>query len=390
MRHPKWGMAFGLLLAAIALISGCEDDIRKANEREQQRMERARQHYSGESGPADAATAEEKPCLHSFFTQSLHYTGEGMRYWYEEEGGFMNITGIPYADLDCKTCHVRTCDHCHAQKQKDGSMVLSQDKVRDMETCLTCHSREGLTFKYDRAKNQTDVHIAAGMVCADCHYGKDVHGDGKFRHSMRDPGGVNVGCESCHHPESETAPVFNPDSPSHSVHGGKLTCQACHVSNTTACMNCHFDRFLETGKRKGNFLPMKDWVMLINHEDKVTSGSAMSLVHEGEKFLAYVPYYTHSVSPTGRQCNECHANEAVQQMANGETVRVMDFENGQVTTRKGVIPVVPELLDFVYLDKAGSEWTPLPEEGEVMVQFAAHGEPLTQSQLESLAQEMSE
>ncbi len=38
----------------------------------------------------------------SFFNKSLHHTTEGMRYWYEEQGGFRNITGIPYAELDCK------------------------------------------------------------------------------------------------------------------------------------------------------------------------------------------------------------------------------------------------------------------------------------------------
>ena len=38
----------------------------------------------------------------SFYHKSLHATGEGMRYWYEKEDGFMQITGIPYADgEDC-------------------------------------------------------------------------------------------------------------------------------------------------------------------------------------------------------------------------------------------------------------------------------------------------
>lgn len=52
-------------------------------------------------GRVDAAETP-SPCLRSFFTKSLHFTGEGMRYWYEEAGGFMRITGIPYRDLDCK------------------------------------------------------------------------------------------------------------------------------------------------------------------------------------------------------------------------------------------------------------------------------------------------
>jgi hypothetical protein len=39
-------------------------------------------------------------------SKSLHYTGEGMRYWYEEPGGFMDVTRIPYNELDCSSCHV--------------------------------------------------------------------------------------------------------------------------------------------------------------------------------------------------------------------------------------------------------------------------------------------
>ena len=51
----------------------------------------------------------------SFFKKGLHYTGEGMRYCYEREDGLMSITGIPYKELDCKNCHVQSCDPCHME-----------------------------------------------------------------------------------------------------------------------------------------------------------------------------------------------------------------------------------------------------------------------------------
>ena len=60
------------------------------------------------------ALEEMKDGQDSFYSKSLHYTGEGMRYWYEEQGGFMEITNIPYSQLDCKNCHVQSCDLCHA------------------------------------------------------------------------------------------------------------------------------------------------------------------------------------------------------------------------------------------------------------------------------------
>ena len=372
-----------LVCLACLLGAGCDNPMKKAQEREEKIMKRAMKARLGE----EAAQPEEQ-CLRSFFTKSLHYTGEGMRYWYEEEGGFKDIAGIDYSELDCKNCHVQSCDSCHADKQGD-SMVISQAKARDMQTCLPCHGREGLTFKFDKAKgDKGDVHIAAGMVCADCHFGADVHGDGNFYTSMRSPGGVKIGCKKCHGEESGDAPAFDPETESHAAHGDLLACQACHVSNTTACMNCHFEKFLETGSRKGNFVPMKDWVLLLNHEGQVTSGSAMSLVHEGKKFLAYVPYYTHSVTPEGRQCEDCHANEAVELMSEGKKVTVFGFEKGEPTTWKGVVPLVPDLLDFVYLDKTKKGWKPLADDEPAKVQFAAYGEPLTESQLESLKEEV--
>ena len=101
-----------------------------------------------------------------------------------------------------------------------------------------------------------------------------------------------------------------------------------------------------------------------------------------------MPYYTHSVMPEGRPCADCHANAAVNQMIAGKQVPVLRYENGRVIPWKGVVPVIPDRLDFVFLDKDGDAWQPLPPEGEVMVQFAAFGEPLRPAQLESLAQAM--
>jgi hypothetical protein len=56
---------------------------------------------------AESSLESTQSCLTSFFTDSLHYAGEGMRRWYEEEGGFIEITKIPYDQLDCKSCHVK-------------------------------------------------------------------------------------------------------------------------------------------------------------------------------------------------------------------------------------------------------------------------------------------
>jgi len=125
-----------------------------------------------------------------FFSNSLHYTGEGMRYWYEEAGGFMAQTGIPYMSdqLDCKNCHVQSCDQCHAWMEED-KYQYSATTAKDMDnTCLPCHKREKATYNIGKASNTLDVHIAGGMTCMDCHSAEEVHGDGTFYHSISNPG----------------------------------------------------------------------------------------------------------------------------------------------------------------------------------------------------------
>jgi hypothetical protein len=337
------------------------------------------------SKPCDLQTSEEQSCLTSFFTNSLHYTGEGMRRWYEEQGGFMEITKIPYDQLDCKSCHVKSCDQCHLKKKRAKS-VFKRTKARDMNTCLPCHSREGLTFRFDGELNNLDVHVAAGMVCASCHRHYDVHGDGRLRPSMRHPKAVRINCRSCHVDQEQQSPEFDPDTESHSVHGNKLDCAACHVRTTIACYNCHFDSFLKTGSRKENFVPMKDWLLLINYEGQVTSGNAMTLVYRNKKFIAYVPYYTHSVAPEGRACNDCHLNPAVIKIQKGEKVPVVDFKNGQLITWKGVVPVVDGKLDWVFLNRTKQGWEPVPTDEDPKVQFAAYGSPLTKEQFQKLTE----
>ncbi len=338
-------------------------------------------------GPSMAEEGQ-PACLTSFFTKSLHFTGGGMRYWYEEPNGFMSITGIPYNRLGCKNCHVRSCDRCHAKKRGE-KLRFSEKTAKSINTCMQCHLREGLTFKFDGKKNRLDVHMAAGLVCSTCHYRTDVHGDGRERISMRHPKAVRASCEECHVDQEMASPEYDPSTASHSAHGGKLDCAACHVSTTMTCYNCHFSSFLKTGKKKGNFIPAKDWLLLINYNGKVTSGNVMTLVYEGKTFIAYVPYFTHSIQSGGRKCSACHANRAVQMIAKGEKVPVMDFRAGKLVAWKGVVPVVPKSLQWVFLDKSKDGWVPLESAAAPKVQFAAYGEPLTPKQLEKLLEPQS-
>ena len=329
-------------------------------------------------GSSFVANGQEKESGKSFFQKSLHSTGEGMRYWYEEHNGFIDYTHIPYDELDCKNCHVKTCDSCHAEKRGE-THYFSVAKAYETDTCLTCHKRAGLSFKLGKKKGALDVHIESGMTCADCHVGQDVHGDGTFYNSMRDPEALKVSCMTCH-----TSDITIRD---HTIHRDKLDCNACHVENSIACMNCHFDTFLKTGKRQGNFLPMQNWLLLINYQGKVTSGTAMSLVYQDKKFLSYTPYFTHAIQKKGRGCNDCHGNAAVKMIKEGKSVPMMTFKDGKVINWEGVVPLVPDKLEWVFLNKNGEKWTPIQSKEPIKIQFAGYGEPLTKEQIDKLAEE---
>ena len=311
-----------------------------------------------------------------FFNKSLHYTTEGMRYWYEEQGGFKSITGIPYAELDCKSCHIGSCDQCHDDKN-DAAFSYSVATARKQDICLTCHTREATTINFGKQLNMLAVHFANGMVCTDCHKKEDSHGDGNPYISMRDITNPRPACSDCHEADSTLR--------AHKVHKGKLDCNPCHVKYTTTCMNCHFDQFLATGSRNGNSIALPANVFLINYNGKVTTGNLQTLVYKGEKFVAYAPYYTHSIQAPARQCNECHGTEEAKQLRKGEKIRPMDHQGGKFIPKKVAIPIVADQLDWQFLDKAGDGWMALKNDKPVHVQNVCYGEPLTKRQINRLA-----
>ena len=87
-----------------------------------------------------AITGDNQKSDESCFSKSLHYSGEGMRYWYEKEDGLKSITGVPYGELSCQKCHAKSCDVCHV-KTEGGKCSYSVQKAKDMNTCLACHAR---------------------------------------------------------------------------------------------------------------------------------------------------------------------------------------------------------------------------------------------------------
>jgi hypothetical protein len=52
-----------------------------------------------------------------------------------------------------------------------------------------------------------------------------------------------------------------------------------------------------------------------------------------------------------------------------------------------VIPAVPELLDWPFLEKKGDQWVPFEPKTKPLTQMALYAEPFTQDDLKKLAVE---
>ena len=60
------------------------------------------------------------------------------------------------------------------------------------------------------------------------------------------------------------------------------------------------------------------------------------------------------------------------------------FENGELKSVKGVIPIVEDKLNFVFLDRKEGEWAAIKNHPAPLIQFTKYGQPLTKEQLDKL------
>ena len=310
----------------------------------------------------------------TLFYRSLHYTARGMSYWYASaNGGLESITGVPYEQLGCQNCHVAGCFQCHLTVANDQS-AYSTAAARRQEQCLVCHAREASIMKIDRESNQSDVHVEKGMICMDCHTAREIHGDGREYVSMKQPDAMEVSCGQCHSPGESRA---------HTVHDGKLDCNACHQRHVVSCTNCHFETLVKEGKRIA--IPVSGWMFLMNLNGKVTSATMQSfVVKENKTFLMFAPQHSHSVMGKGRTCNECHSAKILEDIRKGR-VKLTWFQDAKMQNRKGVIPVAEGITwEMVYQDREGGNWVPMANPRQPKLHYASFGTPLTAAQIRSL------
>ena len=326
----------------------------------------------GISVPVFSQGNSEPECI---FKSSLHYTSAGMSYWYDKShGGLETVTGVPYDDLKCKNCHIPNCDVCH-KEEKNGKASYSNAAAKDQAMCLKCHAREASIMKIDQKRNTPDVHFASGMQCTDCHTAREMHGDGIKYTSMKQPGATDVKCEQCHDKINRTV--------SHTIHGNRLDCKACHVRQVVSCTNCHFETMIKEGKRVA--IPVSGWEFLMNSNGKVTSANMQTFVAPGNKtFLIFAPQFSHSVAKQGKKCEECH-NTTNSKNVNEGTINLTWLENGKMEQINGVIPVVEGVrYNSVFQNYENGKWTPIENPEIPKIQYVGFGSPLTKDQLNKL------
>lgn len=311
-----------------------------------------------------------------FYLKSLHATTRGMAYWYDKaNGGLETIVGVPYSQAGCAKCHVSSCDNCHKQVV-NGKAQYSAEAAKNQEKCMGCHGREAfMIMKIDKEANTPDVHVAKGMTCMDCHTSREIHGDGNVYKSMREPGAMDVTCEQCHD--------SLPKSLSHTIHGKKLGCTACHVRHVVSCNSCHVETMLKEKKRVS--LPVSGWKFLMNYNGKVTAANMQTFVAPGDKtFMLFAPQFSHSVMKEGSKCEECHATKIDKQILNG-SIDLSWLDKGKEQNLKGVIPVVKGVrYNCIYQNYHDGVWTPIANPVDPKTQYVGFGSPLTQEQLKKL------
>ncbi len=125
----------------------------------------------------------------------------------------------------------------------DGKISMHLVREPRNETCLNCHSKPQWKKRGSSFTEFTDVHIAKGLKCVDCHVagsmasddrikGKEIHqfgkGDDPSGWVRNDLDNTMRTCADCHTTGYLNTPVAKhlwlPD-----LHLEKLSCQACHI-----------------------------------------------------------------------------------------------------------------------------------------------------------------
>ncbi|RMF55325.1 MAG: T9SS C-terminal target domain-containing protein [Calditrichaeota bacterium] len=136
------------------------------------------------------------------------------------------------------------------------------------------------------------------------------------------------------------------------------------MQTVITCYNCHFNSVVE-GHIKRAVKILQNYILLGTRasDNKIYPATFMALYYktpsnQDTSFYTVVPYYSHSIVSQGRECNDCHNNQNVQDYNNtGELVITQwDANQHMLMNRTGVIPLVPDwqtAFKFDFLNYTG-------------------------------------
>jgi hypothetical protein len=192
-------------------------------------------------------------------------------------------------------------------------------------------------------------------------------------------GGLTAECTDCH--------TDLPSNAEHSIHGSAFNCDACHVQSVVTCYNCHFETLLDSHEKKAA-AAFKDFVILMNGPDgRVRTGSYQAVVYEGDTFIAFAPYHGHTITPDGRNCIDCHDSARITELNDTGAIAMTwwDGGEGKVMHTTGVVPFVPDLFTWQFVNLDGENWVELTTDlTQYQYKFCT---PLTSDQLTALGVE---
>lgn len=238
------------------------------------------------------------------FNSSLHKTRNGFNYGYSKEnGGMEKITDIPFSQLKCRGCHSVTglyangtvinpetytpiCVDCH--------YFQTTVTVTD-ETCFSCHLKQKLERDFYPG---VDVHLNADMTCISCHSKEELHGDDSIQYSsMKEEGAVKVKCINCHTNLSNNS--------SHNRHLATVDCVTCHAVSVYSCEGCHFETYVETGKKRYNN-DFFNYRLLIKNDGLVKLGGIATHSYNGKTNYIISSTHSHIIKKNATSCSDCH------------------------------------------------------------------------------------
>ncbi len=152
-------------------------------------------------------------------------------------------SGLAFVDGSVKDSVPVTVHYDLSKFDKEGKLSMHLVREPRNETCLNCHSKPQWKKRGASFTAATDVHMAKGMKCVDCHPagsmatdprigGKEIHqfgkGDDPSGNVRNDLDNTVRTCTDCH-----VTGYLNPPVANHnwlpSFHLDKIACQTCHI-----------------------------------------------------------------------------------------------------------------------------------------------------------------